>query len=59
MLNASIQYQAPEHWSLTVGATNLTDERYLVTGQFQGAGGVIFGTYSRPREWYARLGFEF
>jgi iron complex outermembrane recepter protein len=59
ILNASVQYQAPEHWSLTVGATNLTDERYIVTGQFQGAGGVIFGTYSRPREWYARLGFEF
>lgn len=59
LLNASIQYKAPEHWSLTFGGTNLTDTRYLVTGQAQFAGGQAYGTYSRPREWYARLGFEF
>jgi iron complex outermembrane recepter protein len=59
IVNASIQYKAPENWSLTFGGTNLTDERYLVTGQAQFAGGQAYGTYSRPREWYARLGFEF
>lgn len=59
IVNASIQYKAPEYWSLTFGATNLTDERYLVTGQAQFAGGQAYGTYSRPREWYARLGVEF
>lgn len=59
ILNASVQYKAPENWSLTFGGTNLTDERYLVTGQAQFAGGQAYGTYSRPREWYARLGFEF
>lgn len=59
-VNASVQYKTPDdRWSLTVGGTNLTNERYLVTGQAQIAGGTIFGTYSRPAEWYARLGFEF
>lgn len=60
VVNASITYRAPEKkWSLTVGGTNLTNERYLVTGQAQIAGGQIYGTYSRPAEWYARVGFEF
>lgn len=60
IVNASLQYQAPENqWNLTVGGTNITNERYLVTGQAQIAGGQIYGTYSRPAEWYVRLGFEF
>jgi iron complex outermembrane receptor protein len=60
ILNASLTYRAPEErWEITVGGTNLTDERYLVTGQAQIAGGQIYGTYSRPREWYARLGVKF
>ncbi|WP_296681037.1 TonB-dependent receptor [Novosphingobium sp.] len=60
IVNASISYQAPEkRWNLTLGGTNLTNKRYLVTGQAQIAGGQIYGTYNRPVEWYARLGFEF
>jgi iron complex outermembrane receptor protein len=60
IINASLTYRPPsDQWNLTVGGTNLTDERYLVTGQAQIAGGQIYGTYSRPAEWYARLGFEF
>lgn len=59
ILNASIQYKAAENWGVTVGGTNLTDERYLVTGQAQFAGGQAYGTYSRPREWYARLNVNF
>jgi iron complex outermembrane receptor protein len=60
IINASVMYRPPTaNWNLTVGGTNLTDERYLVTGQAQIAGGQIYGTYSRPAEWYARLGFEF
>jgi len=60
IVNASVMYE-PDHerWNLTLGGTNITDERYLVTGQAQIAGGVIYGTYSRPAEWYARLGFKF
>lgn len=60
IVNASVTYKAPEdRYSLTVGGLNLTNERYLVTGQAQIAGGQIYGTYSRPVEWYVRLGFEF
>jgi iron complex outermembrane receptor protein len=60
IVNASIQYQEPNgRWNLTAGGTNLTDDRYLVTGQAQFAGGQAYGTYSRPTEWYARLGVKF
>lgn len=60
ILNASLQYIEPgEKWNLTVGGTNITDERYLVTGQAQFAGGQAYGTYSRPAEWYARFGVKF
>jgi iron complex outermembrane receptor protein len=60
VINASVTYRPDRaNWNLTVGGTNLTDERYLVTGQAQIGGGVIYGTYSRPAEWYARLGFDF
>ncbi|MXP42131.1 TonB-dependent receptor [Altererythrobacter soli] len=60
IVNASASYEPDAgNWTLTVGGTNVFDERYLVTGQAQIAGGVIYGTYSRPAEWYARLGFEF
>ncbi len=60
IINASVTYRPDGgNWNVTVGGTNLTDERYLVTGQAQVGGGIIYGTYSRPAEWYARLGFEF
>ncbi len=60
ILNGSIAYRDPsDHWDITVGMTNITDTRYLVTGQAQIAGGQFYGTYSRPREWYAKLGLKF
>ncbi len=58
-LSASLTYRAPDkRWSATVGGTNLTNDRYIVSGNLQAAG-LIFGTYNRPTEWYARLGVEF
>ena len=60
IVNASLTYNSPsKNWNLTVGGTNLTNDRYLVTGQAQIAGGEIYGTYSRPAEWYVRVGFNF
>jgi iron complex outermembrane recepter protein len=60
LLNGSITYKEPgEHWDVTMGMTNITDKRYLTNGQAQIAGGQFYGTYSRPREWYARLGVKF
>jgi iron complex outermembrane receptor protein len=56
MLNASVTYRsASRKWEVTLGGTNLTDERFLVTGQAQIAGGQIYGTWNRPREWYLTL----
>jgi len=60
ILNASLTYREPNgRWDVTVGGTNLLDDRYLVTGQAQFAGGQAYGTYSRPSEWYARLAVSF
>ena len=60
VINGSVTYREPDgHWDLAVGGTNLTNERYLTTGQAQLAGGQIYGTYSRPAEWYARVGVKF
>lgn len=60
ILNASVTWRlSGGHWEITAGGTNLTNKRYLVTGQYQAAGGVIYGTYNRPVEWYARLGLKF
>jgi outer membrane receptor protein involved in Fe transport len=59
-VNASVGYEEPDgHWSVTFGGTNLTDKRYLTSGGSNLADGIIFGTYNRPREWYARLGVKF
>lgn len=60
IVNASITYREPDgRWDLTVGGTNLTDKRFLVSGGANDAAGVYFGSFNRPREWYARIGFKF
>jgi len=53
-------YVAPgDRWTLTVGGINVTNTRFLTTGQAQIAGGQFYGTYNRPGEWYARFGVKF
>lgn len=60
MLNLSATYRAPSgKWDLSVGGTNVTDDRYVVTGLAQLSIGPIYGTYNAPAEWYAKLGFHF
>ena len=60
MMNASVKYVEPnEHWDVTVGVTNLLDDRYLTTGTNQTTGGIIQGAYNSPMEWYARVGVQF
>lgn len=60
ILNASVTWRPEDaNWEVSVGGTNLTDERYLVTGQAQIAGGNIQGTYSRPVEWFATVRARF
>jgi iron complex outermembrane receptor protein len=49
-------YEAPSgNWEVVVGGTNLTDERFIVTGVNQGGIQIIYGSYNRPREWFATL----
>jgi iron complex outermembrane receptor protein len=59
-VNASSSIVAPNgKVTFTVGGTNLSDKRFITTGQPQIAGGVVYGTYNAPREWYATLGAKF
>jgi iron complex outermembrane recepter protein len=59
LLNASITYQAPSRqWEVAVGGTNLTDKRYIVSGQNQGGVAVIDASYNAPREWYATFRYR-
>jgi iron complex outermembrane receptor protein len=56
IVNASVTYAAPDDkWEFVVGGSNLTDERYIVSGQNQGGVAVIDAVYSRPREWFATV----
>jgi iron complex outermembrane receptor protein len=60
MFNASTAIVAPNgRITFTIGGTNLTDRRFITTGQDQVAGGVVFGTYNAPREWYATIGLKY
>lgn len=58
LVNASLSFEHEDGWSLTGGVTNLTEERYIVNGLTSTAG-QVYGIPSRPREFYARVGFEF
>jgi iron complex outermembrane receptor protein len=58
-LNAAIRYTAPnDQFEFVIGGTNLTDDRYLVTGSINEAAGEHVGTYNRPREWYATVRYR-
>ena len=60
IVNASATYKAPGgNWDISVGGTNLTNTRYLITGDSNLAAGAITGTYNRPTEWYLRVGARF
>ena len=60
IFSASVAFTEPsDRYTLTIGGTNLSDERYVASGSAIIASGAIAGTYNRPREWYARLGARF
>jgi iron complex outermembrane receptor protein len=57
---AAIHYISPEGtYQLTLGGTNLTDDRYLTVGSVNGAEGETVGTYNPPRQWYLGLRMKF
>jgi iron complex outermembrane recepter protein len=56
VLNGGIHY-TPEsgRYEFIVGATNLTNKRYLTVGSVNYAAGEVVGSYNAPREWYGTL----
>ena len=60
VVGALVSYRAGSGvWHMDAGVTNLTDDRFIISGQNQSGIGYIGGTYNRPREWYVRAGFKF
>ncbi len=41
-----------EQWQVIAGATNITDEEYLISADTNDAYGIAEGVYARPREMY-------
>ena len=55
-LDASLHYVSPSgQYDVAVGGTNLTNDRYVTSGQPNYAAGFIDAYYNAPREWYATL----
>ena len=60
VMNARVRYQPPDgNWSLSVFGSNLTDERYLVSGFLSSGFAFDLATTSRPREIGASVNFSF
>jgi iron complex outermembrane recepter protein len=47
------------HWELAVFGTNLSDERYRVSGNSSAGFGLAESTFSPPREWGATVKYRF
>ncbi len=53
IVNMSVTYMSPhDRYELTVGGTNITNDRYLITGNEDTTDSIIYGTYNAPAEWY-------
>jgi iron complex outermembrane receptor protein len=60
LLNASATWRAPgKHIEASVGATNLTNKSYIVSGVANGGIGYAQAVVSRPREWFLRLKYSY
>lgn len=56
MLNASIHYVSPSgKYDIALGGTNLTNDRFITSGQALYGIGAINAYYNPPREWYATI----
>ncbi len=59
-LNVAATYMAADDkYEVVVGGTNITDQRFLVTGNEDAASGLIYGTYNPPAEWYVTVRGKF
>jgi iron complex outermembrane receptor protein len=53
LLNASLTYaSADDKYEVVFGGTNITDDRFLTTGNQDATASIIYGTYNPPAEWY-------
>lgn len=60
LVNLSFSWFSPDDaWAVQAGVTNLTNTLYIVSGRFSDGGGYSQAVVSRPREWFARLRFQF
>lgn len=60
LVNANVTYTSPQsNWAITLGADNVFNKRYIVTGNQNDGFGARVATYNRPSTWYARLGVNF
>lgn len=61
VFGASASYKMPnDHLTVTAGVTNLTDKRYIQGGYVDlNVGGVAEATYSRPREWFLKIAYQY
>jgi iron complex outermembrane receptor protein len=56
ILDLSVAYAtAGGKYEIVLGGTNVTDKRYVITGQDQVAGGQVQATFNAPAEWYLQL----
>jgi len=60
IFNASLSFaSADDRWSASVGATNLTSKKYMITGYSDiGGAGNAYGIFARPAEWFLRLKYS-
>lgn len=58
-VDASLKYEPNDNWNVTLGGTNLTDKRAIVSGYEAGALPFTISSYNRPREWYLSFGYAF
>ena len=59
LLGASVNWEPSDNWNVRVGVTNLTNERFIISGFEAGALPFTIGSFNRPREWFITLGFQF
>ena len=55
-VDASVQVSfADDKYAITVGGTNITDERFATIGSVNYAAGFVDATFNAPAEWYLSL----
>ena len=59
LFDASIGYHADDGWSVTGWVKNLTDKRYIVSGDSNFGIGFHEANFNEPREWGVTLRYEY